>query len=732
MSDRTVALAGNPNTGKSSLFNALTGGAQHVGNWPGKTVEMRSGVFRCDGVEFGVVDLPGTYSLAALSEDERIAAGFLIDSHPDAVITVVDAANLERNLYLVVQIAEMGLRQVVALNMADVAERRGLRFGLSHLEQAFGAGMVLTVARRGTGVDQLRCQTLDATGEAEPLFIDYGDGLEAAVRTVAASIEQHSAVAAAVPMRWAAVELLAGHEGLTERLESLEGGEAVLRLVEERRRQLEETLDEDIDLAVADRRYRWIHQVAAAALSESVEAGRDWSERIDRVVLNRFLGLPIFLFTMWVVFKLTTDVAAAYLDWVDAVISGPVSRWTVALLGLVGLDGTWVQGLLVDGVLAGVGGVLVFIPVLVLLYLALGLLEDSGYMARAAFVMHRAMRTIGLPGTAFLPMLVGFGCTVPAVYATRTLHSSRDRILTGLLVPFMSCGARLPVYVLMASVFFPRSRGTVVFSMYLLGIAVAVLLGAILSRTLLRQREQTPLVMELPALRWPDRRTIHRFVRQRTLAFVKSAGTVILAASVVVWLLLAIPVGGSGSFGEADIEDSAFAGGSRVVAPALDPLGLGDWELAGALASGFVAKEIVVSTLSETYGLTTATEPGAEQSVLEDLGEIGRGLLEATETALRSIPSVAGINLGNGEQEPADLVLAVREGLNRSSNGHGSLAALAFMVFVLLYTPCVAAIAAIRSELGSRWMWISISGQTTVAWLGAFIVFQGGRLLGLG
>jgi len=727
-----VALAGNPNTGKSSLFNALTGGAQHVGNWPGKTVDVRSGVYRYENLEVEVVDLPGTYSLAALSEDERMAAGFLLDEALDAVITVVDAANLERNLYLVVQIAEMGLRQLVALNMADVAERRGLSFDLTRLEEALGADVVPTVARRGTGAGELRCRAATAAGGEEPLRIDYGAGLEAAVGTVAASIEMFPAVAAAVPARWAAVELLAGHESLLERLSTLEGGETVLGLVEEQRRDLEDTLGESVDLAVADRRYRWIHELVRSVITETGKKARDWSERIDRVVLNRFFGLPIFLFTMWFVFKLTTDVASAYLNWVDAALSGPVSRWIVALLGLVGLDGTWVEGLFVSGVLAGVGGVLVFIPVLVLLYLALGLLEDSGYMARAAFVMHRAMRTVGLPGTAFLPMLVGFGCTVPAVYATRALQSGRDRILTGLLVPFMSCGARLPIYVLMASVFYPRSRGTVVFSMYLAGIAVAVFLGAVLSRTVLRQLERAPLVMELPALRWPDRRTIHRFVRQRTLAFVKSAGTIILAASIVVWLLLAIPVGGSGGFGTVDIEDSAFAAGSRVVAPALEPLGFGEWEQAGALASGFVAKEVVVSTLSETYGLTPVAQAAGEQGMLEDLEEIGRGFLEATGDALRAILSVAGIHLGDGENGPAELVAAVREGFERSSNGHGPLAALAFMVFVLLYTPCVAAVGAIRSELGRRWMWTSIFGQTTVAWLGAFIVFQGGRLLGLG
>jgi len=732
VSDLTAALAGNPNTGKSSLFNALTGGAQHVGNWPGKTVQLRRGVFRSEGIEVEVVDLPGTYSLAALSADERMAAGFLLDEAPDTVITVVDSANLERNLYLVVQIAEMGLRQVVALNMADVAERRGLVFDLTRLEEALGVGVVLTVARRKKGVDDLRRLVVSASGEPVPVAIDYGAGLEAAVRAIAESIEASPVVSAAVPARWAAVELLAGHESLVERLGSLEGGEAVLRIVEERRGVLEETLGEDIDLAVADRRYRWIHELVGSVVVETEKRPRDWSERIDRVVLHRFFGLPIFFFTMWVVFKLTTEVAAAYLNWVDVVVSGPLSRWTIALLGLVGLDGTWLEGLLVDGVLAGVGGVAVFIPVLVLLYFALGLLEDSGYMARAAFVMHRAMAAIGLPGNAFLPMLVGFGCTVPAVYATRTLHSSRDRILTGLLVPFMSCGARLPIYVLMASIFFPRSLGTVVFSMYLLGIAVAVVLGAILSRTVLRQPERVPLVMELPALRWPDRRTIHRFVRQRTLVFVKVAGTLILAASVVVWLLLAIPLGGDGGFGEVDIEDSAFAAGSRVIAPAFDPLGFGAWEQAGSLASGFVAKEIVVSTLSETYGLTTAAEAAEDQSVLEDLGEIGMGFLEATGDALRAIPSVTGIDLGDGGERPADLVLAVREGLEQSSNGHGPLAALAFMVFVLLYTPCVAAVGAIRSELGSRWMWTSILGQTVVAWVGAFAVFQGGRLLGFG
>jgi ferrous iron transport protein B len=381
--------------------------------------------------------------------------------------------------------------------------------------------------------------------------------------------------------------------------------------------------------------------------------------------------------------------------------------------------------------------VLVFVPVLMSLYFALALLEDSGYMARAAFVMDRLMHLLGLHGKSFLPMLVGFGCTVPAVYATRTLENPKDRILTALLVPFMSCGARLPVYVLFAAIFFPNDGGLVVFALYALGILTAIVLGMAMKRTVFRTKEQAPFVMELPPYRLPTLRGIWLSVWERTGSFVKKAWTIILATSVVIWLLLAIPVKPGAEFAQADVADSAFAAVSGAIAPAFQPLGFGSWQASGAIVTGFLAKEVVVSTLSQTYGVQEA-EPGEEaaepSTFFEDIGGILTGFVSAAVDTLKSVPLIVGINLFEAEDEPEPTALmnSVRASFAASSGGSAALAALAFLVFVLIYTPCVTAAAALRHELGTKWTLFSVLGQLALAWLMALVVFQGGRLLGLG
>ncbi|MFH1329121.1 MAG: ferrous iron transporter B [Actinomycetota bacterium] len=457
--------------------------------------------------------------------------------------------------------------------------------------------------------------------------------------------------------------------------------------------------------------------------------------RLGRLLTHRILGLPLFLAVVWVMFRLVTDVATPYVGWVSEVVSGPVARWCVSLLGLVGVGGGWVESLVVDGILAGVGGVLAFVPVLLVLYSALALLEDSGYMMRSGMFTTGVMRVVGLPGAAFLPMVMGFGCTVPAVLATRSLESRRDRILTGLLVPFMSCGARLPVYVLMAAVFFGSHQGTVVFALYLGGIVVAVVVGAVLSRTLLRSPARPRFTLEPPPLRRPRLRRVGTLAAARTVSFVKTAGTVILFASMVVWLLLAIPVRGGAGFASVEVEDSAFAGAGRLAAPLLQPLGAGTWEQAGALAGGLVAKEVIVSTLAQVTGVDEGTaDDAAGGGFLSDLGDIGWGFLAAGRHSLEAVPGIVGIPIGNGETGAGWTALldSVRHLFEASSGGHGALAALAFMVFVLLYTPCAATLATIRSELGNRWMLAGAVGQGAVAWVLATLVYQMGLWTGLG
>ena len=566
------------------------------------------------------------------------------------------------------------------------------------------------------------------------LRLDYGPQVEGAIALLEAEIIRNGAIAERYPTRWLAVALLDEDPGLAAEVRSIPGGVGVVAEASRQLDLLRLSLGASADTAIAGSRFEWVHNVVDDVSSGDRYQRPTMTDRIDSVVTNRFLGIPLFLLAMWIVFKLTTDVAAVFLDWIDGALSGPITRLVAGLFAAVGLGGTWVESLVTEGILSGVGAVLVFIPVLFTLYLALAFLEDTGYMARAAFVMDRAMRGIGLQGKSFLPMLVGFGCTVPAIYATRTLESDRDRTLTALLVPFMSCGARLPVYVLMATIFFPNHAGLVVFSMYLLGIVVAMAVGAILRRSVLRGGEAAPTIMELPPYRLPTVRSIWFHTWGRTRSFLRGAGTIILVTSVVVWLAMAIPVGGTGTFADSDVDDSVFAVAAGAVAPALAPLGFGSWEASGSLMSGFVAKEVIISTMAQVYGVEEDTASESGKPVFEDVSEIVVGFGRATVNTVKAVPAIVGIDLRESDEEEiqGDLAIAIDAGFEESSGGHGALAALAFIVFVLLYTPCMAAIAAQRHELGTRWMWGSVLGQTALAWVMAFVVFQGGLLLGVG
>ncbi len=563
-------------------------------------------------------------------------------------------------------------------------------------------------------------------------LVDYGPEVEQSIASIVRLVEAAPQVAARFPARWLAITLIDEDGDVIDQVASVEGGAAVLEAAAAERARLEATTEGVSTFLVAGARYSWINGVVESVVSRRPEPAAHLTDRIDAIVTNRWLGLPIFLAVMWGVFKLTTDVAAVFLDWIDEAVSGPISRLIAAGIGAIGMGDTWIESLVIDGVVAGVGAILVFIPILVTLYLALALLEDSGYMARAAFVMDRVMGAAGLPGKSFLPMLVGFGCSVPAIYATRTLENQRDRTLTALLVPFMSCGARLPVYVLFATAFFPGQAGTVVFLMYLLGIGVAVAIGLILRGTLLPDEGAMPAIMELPPYRSPTPRSIRFHTWTRTRAFLVDAGSIILATSVAVWLLLAIPVTSSAGFGETAVGDSAFAAVSRVAAPALEPLGFGAEETTGALISGFIAKEVVISTMGQVYGTEPHEADGVEPSVTDDLRQLASGFAGAVVDTVRAMPSLFGVNLtaDDGNEDTERLTARIQTEFAASSGGHGRLAGLAFMVFVLLYTPCMAAIAAERREIGTRWMWLSIGGQTGLAWLGALAVFQGGRLLG--
>lgn len=569
--------------------------------------------------------------------------------------------------------------------------------------------------------------------------IDYGREIEEEIVLIEQTIDQHEQISQKFPSRWLAIKLLERDSDIQTKLEALPGADELLDLRDRSLKHLQSVFGEDIDTMMPDRRYGWINGLVRETTQHTHKNTLTRSDYVDRIMTHRIWGIPIFLIMMWFVFKFTTDVATPFFNWVEYLINGPLTRWVQAILILLGVSGTWIDSLINNGLIAGVGGVLVFIPVLMFLYLALAILEDSGYMARAAFVMDRLMHALGLHGKSFVPMVVGFGCTVSAFYATRTLENRKDKILTGLLVPFMSCSARLPVYVLFAAIFFPENSSLVVFSMYALGIALAILLGLALKNSFFQEKEETPFVIELPPYRMPTLKSLWFHMWERTAAFLRNATSIILIASLVLWFLQAIPVKGEGTFADTPVENSAYASIASLITPVFQPLGYGSWEASGALVSGLVAKEVVVTTFSQIYGIEPAESEQSTEvqtpTFLEDIGQIFIKFGQAVINTVKSIPIVIGINLlpeETGNTQSSNLMTAIRQGFERTSNGHGALAGLAFMIFVLIYTPCMASLAAERQELGTRWMWVSIIGQLCLAWIVSLIVFQGGLLLGLG
>ncbi len=744
----TLALAGNPNTGKSTVFNALTGLQQHVGNWPGKTVEKKEGLCtRANDVVMTVVDLPGAYSLSAYSPEEVIARDYILQEHPHVVVNVVDALNLERNLYLTVQLLELGANLVLAVNMVDMADAAGLQLDRARLSALLGGVPVVPmVARRGSGLDELlrtvRAAALSPPHDGAGFRLDYGREIEVEIAQVRAAGRcdpiptaseltpgddaRSSAGAASLP-RWLAIKLLEGEANVLDQIAPAVDREAVRQAVQSSQGRLRQFFGDEVDVAITDQRYGFVRgltrqdfgELSRAVIHRARPARLDLTDRIDGVVTHRWLGIPFFLAMMYVIFHLVQNVSTPYLDWVDGVINGPVARAISALLSLLHAP-SWLQSLLVEGVLAGVGSVLAFVPGLLVLYFFLSLLEDSGYMARAAFVMDKAMSWMGLHGKSFVPLILGFGCAVPAIYATRTLENRRDRILTALLVPLMSCSARLPVYVVFGLAFFRPQAGALIWALYAAGIAVAALAGFVLSRTVLPPQADSAFVLELPPYRLPTWHSLRVHMWANVSDFVRKAGSLILIASLVIWLLLNLP------WGVEDQQQSLFGQISRTVAPALAPAGFGQWDAAGALITGLAAKEVVVSTLAQIYApQAPAASPRAASARAELLG-IATGLGDATVQAGRSLLSLVPGLGGLGPETPA-----ADTALSRALRQHFTpLSGLSYLVFVLLYVPCAATLGAIKAEFGGRWAAFSALYQTGIAYLAAVLVFQVGRLAG--
>jgi len=710
----TVAVAGNPNSGKSTLINAIAGTRLHVGNWAGVTVEKKEATFEFQGRKIRLVDLPGTYSLSPYSQEEIIARDYLVRERPDLIINVVDATNLERNLYLTVQLTELGIPVVMALNIFDEAQAKGYGIDIKGIGEMLGVTVVPTSATLKSGLDELLgevLKTADNPGAHMPARLNYGEDMETAVEILKGALQKsHPHLEEKFPLRWLILKLIEGDDYVRKEVNL---GQDVM--LDEALLHLRKAHGDDMEAIMADTRYALASGLTREVLRKPELRKAELTEKIDRVVLNRFFGIPIFLAAMWLLFKLTFDLSAPFGDWIDAMTNGPFKRFATAILGSIGAP-DWTVSLVNDGIIAGVGFVLVFVPVIFAMMFFITFLEGSGYMARAAFVMDRAMHSIGLHGKSFIPMLLGFGCNVPGIYATRTLENPRDKILTALLIPLMSCGARLPVYVLFVGVFFPSNSGTVIWSLYVMGILLAIMMGVIFKKTLFRG-EAPMFIMELPPYRMPSMRSLCLHTWEKGKHFLFKAGTYIFAVSILVWFMLNLP------WGVEHKRDSYLGQAGAAIAPIFEPAGFGTWEAASSLITGVIAKEIVVGTMGEIYA-PKHEEKKEDPSLGEDLKEIAVSFGTAAKTAVSTLLFLPVQE--EAEEDQTALKQAVLAGFT-------PLTSYAFMAFVLLYMPCVIVGVAMRQEFGSwKWAGVGFLYQTVLAWGVAILIFQGGRLLGLG
>ncbi|WP_043933178.1 ferrous iron transport protein B [Bacillus sp. EB01] len=663
-----IALIGNPNTGKTSLFNNLTGSYEYVGNWSGVTVEKKVGIFR--NKRDRLIDLPGIYTLNPLSKDEGVVTRFFLDGPVDRLLNILDASQIERNLHLTLQLIEFGRPMLIGLNMVDVASKRGIHIDTEKLSSLLGIPVVPVVARSGKGCDRL--QDMAAAENALPPkknLVYYGREIEEAIGEVCALIKGKTTHSD----RWLALQLFEGNQYVADYLEQKADGTKIRAIVSGLSQALGYHGKMSLAHVIHEKRKLVIEKIATEAVRKKGEVV-PLSERIDAIVTNKYLGMPIFLLMMYLMFMLTFDWLGSPLsDILDGIITGPIASWADGALNAAGAS-AFLHALVNEGLIAGVGGVLVFVPQIFILFFFISLLEDSGYMARVALVMDRIMESVGLNGKAFIPMMIGFGCNVPGIMAARTIETPRERLLTILLTPLMSCSARLPVYALFVGAFFAANSAGIVLSLYIIGILIALLLAKLFSKTVLKS-EASLFVIELPPYRFPQFRALWRSTWDKGKGFVKKAGTFIFAGSVFVWLL---SYSGTGGF-DVEMEQSFLASIGGVLAPIFQPLGFGNWQASASLLTGFFAKESIVSTMNIIY-----FAPSEAQL---------QGMMTAYFTPL---------------------------------------AAYSFMAFILLYIPCLATVATIYKETGSKkWTVFSMAYAFTIAYLLCLIIYQGGKLFGL-
>ncbi len=717
-SDHTIALAGNPNCGKTALFNALTGVRQKTGNWPGVTVDRKEGLYDWHGGTVKVVDLPGIYSLDAASIDEQITRGYLLAHDADLLVNVVDASNLERHLYLTVQLLEMNVPVLIALNMVDVADKAGIEINVPALAQHLGCPVLPLVATESRGLTALTqaindyAEVTSATNDTTRLRVTHSDPVEAAIARLTPLVQSRDSNEDA---RWISVKLLENDPLAIEA-----AGEELAEKAAAMCQAIEEQTGDDVDLAIADRRFSLANDIAGQVVTTRNQPGQTVSDRIDSIVLSRRWGVPVFLTIMYAMFVFTISFGGAFIDLFDGIAGAIFVEGFGSVLRLLGAP-DWLRVLLADGAGGGVQVVATFIPIVGALFLFLSFLEDSGYMARAAFVMDRSMRRIGLPGKAFVPMIVGFGCNVPAVMATRTLESERERKLTILMNPFMSCGARLPVYALFTAAFFPSNGSAIIFSLYLIGVLAAIGTGTIMKGSLLSGQSE-PFMMELPTYHRPTIRGLALRTWDRVRLFIGEAGKIIVGMVLVLSFLNSL--GTDGSFGQEDSESSVLSEIGRAATPAFGPMGIEEenWPATVGVLSGILAKEVVVGSLDAVYGDLDAV-PGEELDSAEFSfwGSVGESLATVPTnlaSVARSISHPFG--LGLAPEEPTGAAYGAM-----SERFDGRIGAFSYLLFILLYFPCVATIGAIAREAGKPWAAFVAAWTTGVAYYTATVFYQG-------
>ena len=723
-----IAFAGNPNVGKSALINAMAGSKLKVGNWPGVTVEKKEANFTYKGEEITMIDLPGVYSLSPFSLEEKITREFIIEENPDVVINVVESTNIERNLYLTLLLQELGKPMIMALNFYDEFEKLNYTLDVKRLSELVEMEVIKTSAIKKTGLTELldKAVAIAKSGKTNKQYkISFDRFIDSQYELMKEEIrkeEKFANVLKKYSLDYVTVKTLEKDSDFLGKMKQDYSFDCE-NYLKSHADEIEKRYDEDIETVLAEKRYGKIKGIIADTLKTSLKSRLDFTEKVDKILLNRVLGLPIFLMIIAGLMTIVFNGSAPFIDWIDGFVGGYIGKYAGILM-----EGTpdWLNSLVVDGIIGGVGGVLTFVPLMFFLYFFLSILEESGYMTRVAFLMDKIMRKLGLNGKAFVPMVLGFGCTVPAIYATRTLEDEKSRKLTAALTPFMSCGARLPVYGLFTAAFFGAKAGVVVVSLYLLGIFMAILLGVILKRFEYFKVDNKALLIELPPYRIPSLKVIMASTLRRTGGYLKKATSIILGILILLWGLTYFPNNG-------DAEKSYMAGVGKVIAPVLKPTGFADrWETVAAIVPSIAAKEVVVGFMAQVLELPEGEEEEVETTFAEDTKEQIAALGSAVKDSVSGIVSFdigslfAAPDAEEVEEEGRGVVEATRN--LWAGDPLASLRAYSFMVFILLVVPCAVTLGAIKQEFGKEYLFKLIGIMLIVPYISSTLIFQIGRL----